>query len=158
MMIFPFIIHFEKILVINPLFNTNEVFDLIKENIIYESNAAAVGFVLKDGELSFRTTYNNGAPTWTMKTIDKGIFTIYVENNLIVLKYKYYIGRLYLYLAGIGMLGLITSAKPLKYKLQIILIFCGSIVFCSWVATFLGQRWMFKRIVRKIEDKWGNYN
>jgi len=154
-MIFPFKIKFERVLKLKSPIESENIFELIKENIITESFGAARNFEVQHNVLYFTTSYLGGSTLWTMKTIDKASFRLDINSDLVTCIYTYFIGRIYLYL---GFILFLYSLVPKSSKRQVILLSLGIWVatfILSWISTYWGQTSMFKRIVNKIEIQYG---
>jgi hypothetical protein len=156
-MIFPFKIKFEELLNINTQTNTEEIFQVIKESVIGESLNIAKDFVKKDNRLTFKTRMLGGSTTFTMKTIDKAVFDVKIQNGILLLTYTYYIGRFFIYLALFASLLALGSNRPMRITIHSLLALWIITVALSRVSTFIGQKSMVKRVSNSIEEKWGCY-
>jgi hypothetical protein len=111
-MISPFKMRFKEVVNLKIPVDTMTLIDLIKENLIKETNGIAVGFQRNGSSLSFSTNFFNGGWALNLKTIDKGVFKTNIENNKANLVFTYYLGRKFIYFAGMCLLFFFASRRP----------------------------------------------
>ena len=156
---FPFTIKFEENISIDlNKIGVENVLNLIKENTITESNKKVKEIEIKDNTLRFRIGFAAASMYNDFYSVIKGEFNISLENDVTILTYKYLIGNdIYLPVGAFSLLAfisLLVDKNQDNYRFKIPILFVLIWGFLVWLAALLHQYLFFRRIVKRIEEKW----
>ncbi|HLY69411.1 MAG TPA: hypothetical protein VKR53_06755 [Puia sp.] len=154
-MFFPFVVKSRRVLNIEPFVDIERAMKMIQERIWEESVHAARNFSINENVITFTTSFWNSGYYFTMTTIDTGIFELIAERAKMVLKYQFYIGRIFIYFAifeGLAYFLFMPSYKQNQNFHNLGMFWIGSCIFC-WLSTFFGQTFTFKKIAKNLEKE-----
>ena len=133
--------------------------EIFKTELLHENTNAVKNLIVQNDQLNFTISYFATGPANYFSFIRKGQFNVYLSESDTFLKYKYYIGGMFIHLIFFVIFFTLMAFDKSRYE-PINILRGAFLYYCLGFAIFFSimyitQYFFFRRVCKKICESFG---